>query len=133
MTNHTPDTERERFKRWANAAGFDMAYTHVDDSTRHLFLNPTTEHAWVIWQAAKADAREQATKDLREVGKVIQPDAVIDGAQCHCVWARNGTCVSTDPRCTQKMQTHIPDAYFNCLCYMEQHPAENYFRHTFLT
>jgi hypothetical protein len=35
------------FMAWANAAGYDTAYTH--DGTKWVYLNPTTADLWQVW------------------------------------------------------------------------------------
>ena len=51
------------FKEWAEAAGYDTAYTYDTDRSRWLCLNSMTADLWKAWQAAhgiKGDAMLRA-------------------------------------------------------------------------
>lgn len=50
------DDREQRFRDWACAKGYDVAYTYDTERSRHVWLNPMTNDLWGAWQAASAQS-----------------------------------------------------------------------------
>lgn len=50
------DDREHRFRDWACAKGYDVAYTYDTERSRHVWLNPMTNDLWGAWQAASAQS-----------------------------------------------------------------------------
>jgi hypothetical protein len=45
-------SEEQRFKAWANDAGYDTAHAYDTERSRWIFWNPMTAALWQCWQEA---------------------------------------------------------------------------------